>query len=112
MGLLIQNGRVHLVNPSFTPDEKLDRRSIRVKGYRRAYHMLQGPKPDLVIGEYTVCWERCVCLCVFVCVRVRACVCKQDLEWVSCLYVSCVCVCVSTSLCVHSCVRVCLQLAS
>nr|XP_046185592.1 zinc finger MYND domain-containing protein 15-like [Oncorhynchus gorbuscha] len=45
-----KNGRVHLVNPSFTPDEKLDRRSIRVKGYRRAYHMLQGPKPDLVIG--------------------------------------------------------------
>uniref|UniRef100_A0A4W5QRW0 Mitochondrial splicing suppressor 51-like C-terminal domain-containing protein n=1 Tax=Hucho hucho TaxID=62062 RepID=A0A4W5QRW0_9TELE len=79
-----KDGRVNLVNPSFTPDEKLDRRSIRVKGYRRAYHMLQGPKPDLVIGEYTVCWERCVC--------VRVSVCKQDLEWVSCLYVSCVCV--------------------
>ncbi|XP_064795136.1 zinc finger MYND domain-containing protein 15-like isoform X1 [Oncorhynchus masou masou] len=45
-----KNGLVNLVNPSFTPDEKLDRRSIRVKGYRRAYHMLQGPKPDLVIG--------------------------------------------------------------
>ncbi|KAK6323047.1 hypothetical protein J4Q44_G00053860 [Coregonus suidteri] len=45
-----KDGCVNLVNPSFTPDEKLDRRSIRVKGYRRAYHMLQGPKPDLVIG--------------------------------------------------------------
>ncbi|XP_014061944.1 zinc finger MYND domain-containing protein 15 isoform X2 [Salmo salar] len=45
-----KDGCVDLVNPSFAPDEKLDRRSIRVKGYRRAYHMLQGPKPDLVIG--------------------------------------------------------------
>ncbi|XP_046904742.1 zinc finger MYND domain-containing protein 15-like [Hypomesus transpacificus] len=45
-----KNGTVTFVNPSLTPDEKVDRRSLRVKGYRRAYHMLQGPKPDLVIG--------------------------------------------------------------
>ncbi|XP_062305967.1 zinc finger MYND domain-containing protein 15-like [Osmerus eperlanus] len=45
-----KNGTVIFVNPSLTPDEKVDRRSLRVRGYRRAYHMLQGPKPDLVIG--------------------------------------------------------------
>ncbi|KAJ8389264.1 hypothetical protein AAFF_G00121290 [Aldrovandia affinis] len=49
--LLQQKGdRLTLVHPSFLPEEGRGKRSIRVKGYRRAYHMLQGPKPDLVIG--------------------------------------------------------------
>ncbi|KAJ8008026.1 hypothetical protein DPEC_G00100460 [Dallia pectoralis] len=45
-----KDGCVTLVNARFNPDEKLNKRSIRVKVYRRAYQMLQGPKPDLVIG--------------------------------------------------------------
>ncbi|KAM6949480.1 zinc finger MYND domain-containing protein 15-like [Aplochiton taeniatus] len=45
-----KNGCVTLLNPRLTPGEPVDKRSIRVKCYRRAYYMLQGPKPDLVIG--------------------------------------------------------------
>uniref|UniRef100_A0A667YIP7 Uncharacterized protein n=1 Tax=Myripristis murdjan TaxID=586833 RepID=A0A667YIP7_9TELE len=48
--LLYQNGSVTLVDLHMTPEEMVAKRSIRVKGHRRAYHMLQGPKPDLVIG--------------------------------------------------------------
>ncbi|KAJ8337806.1 hypothetical protein SKAU_G00367720 [Synaphobranchus kaupii] len=49
--LLQQKGdRLILVCPSFAHEDGVGKRSIRVKGYRRAYHMLQGPKPDLVIG--------------------------------------------------------------
>ncbi|KAL0970481.1 hypothetical protein UPYG_G00242650 [Umbra pygmaea] len=39
-----------LVSSSSSPDQKLYKRSIRIKAYSRAYHMVQGPKPDLVIG--------------------------------------------------------------
>uniref|UniRef100_A0A667Z3J9 MYND-type domain-containing protein n=1 Tax=Myripristis murdjan TaxID=586833 RepID=A0A667Z3J9_9TELE len=35
---------------------------IRVKGHRRAYHMLQGPKPDLVIGESVGACLECISL--------------------------------------------------
>uniref|UniRef100_A0A3P8ZV29 MYND-type domain-containing protein n=1 Tax=Esox lucius TaxID=8010 RepID=A0A3P8ZV29_ESOLU len=45
-----KDGHVTLVSTRLNPDKKLDKRSIRVKVYRRSYHMLQGPKPDLVIG--------------------------------------------------------------
>ncbi|XP_064181631.1 zinc finger MYND domain-containing protein 15-like [Anguilla rostrata] len=49
--LLQQKGdRLALVCPSFAQEDGVGKRSIRVRGYRRAYHMLQGPKPDLVIG--------------------------------------------------------------
>ncbi|KAL6490731.1 hypothetical protein MHYP_G00010760 [Metynnis hypsauchen] len=41
---------VSLVSPALGSEEKADKKSIRVKAYKRAYHMLQGPKPDLVIG--------------------------------------------------------------
>uniref|UniRef100_A0A4W4GXB0 Mitochondrial splicing suppressor 51-like C-terminal domain-containing protein n=1 Tax=Electrophorus electricus TaxID=8005 RepID=A0A4W4GXB0_ELEEL len=44
------SGGVSLVNPAVGSEEKADRRSIRIKVYKRAYHMLLGPKPDLVIG--------------------------------------------------------------
>ncbi|XP_072542877.1 zinc finger MYND domain-containing protein 15-like [Salminus brasiliensis] len=42
--------RVSLVNPPVSSEDKVDKKSIRIKAYKRAYHMLQGPKPDLVIG--------------------------------------------------------------
>ncbi|XP_026859571.2 zinc finger MYND domain-containing protein 15 [Electrophorus electricus] len=45
-----KSGGVSLVNPAVGSEEKADRRSIRIKVYKRAYHMLLGPKPDLVIG--------------------------------------------------------------
>ncbi|KAJ8246860.1 hypothetical protein GJAV_G00256170 [Gymnothorax javanicus] len=49
--LLQQKGdRLTLECPSSAQDEGESKRSIRVKGYRKAYHMLQGPKPDVVIG--------------------------------------------------------------
>ncbi|KAI4881133.1 hypothetical protein NFI96_017875 [Prochilodus magdalenae] len=41
---------VSLVSPAIGSEEKAGKKSIRVKAYKRAYHMLQGPKPDLVIG--------------------------------------------------------------
>ncbi|XP_036452151.1 zinc finger MYND domain-containing protein 15-like [Colossoma macropomum] len=41
---------VSLVSPALGSEEKAEKKSIRVKAYKRAYHMLQGPKPDLVIG--------------------------------------------------------------
>ncbi|KAM4612403.1 zinc finger MYND domain-containing protein 15-like [Polymixia lowei] len=44
-----KHGRVTLINPGLT-SEKADKRSVRVRGYRRAYCTLQGVKPDLVIG--------------------------------------------------------------
>ncbi|XP_058870469.1 zinc finger MYND domain-containing protein 15-like [Acipenser ruthenus] len=45
-----KDGHVTLVHPNFVSEEKTDKRIVRVKGYSRPYHMLQGPKPDLVIG--------------------------------------------------------------
>ncbi|XP_041926259.1 zinc finger MYND domain-containing protein 15-like [Alosa sapidissima] len=45
-----KEGLVTLVSPSFSSEERIDKKSIRVKVYRRVYHMLQGSKPDLVIG--------------------------------------------------------------
>ncbi|XP_029437820.1 zinc finger MYND domain-containing protein 15 [Rhinatrema bivittatum] len=45
-----KNSQVIRAKPSFNMKEKSDRKSIQVKAYSRAYHMLQGPKPDLVIG--------------------------------------------------------------
>ncbi|KAL7875901.1 hypothetical protein AOLI_G00108640 [Acnodon oligacanthus] len=41
---------VLLVSPALGSEEKADKKSIQVKAYKRAYRMLQGPKPDLVIG--------------------------------------------------------------
>lgn len=75
--ILNQEGQVTLLSPRFSSEEKIDKRSIRVKVYRRLYHMLQGPKPDLVIGEDTHDIKRkgeanaqscmLVCVCVGVC---------------------------------------------
>ncbi|XP_071371580.1 zinc finger MYND domain-containing protein 15-like [Centroberyx affinis] len=48
--MLMKNGSVSLVDLSLTPNEKASKKGITVKCYHRAYHMLQGPKPDLVIG--------------------------------------------------------------
>ncbi|XP_063043208.1 zinc finger MYND domain-containing protein 15-like isoform X2 [Engraulis encrasicolus] len=45
-----KDGHVTLVSLSLSAEERIEKKSIRVKVYRRAYHMLQGPKPDLVIG--------------------------------------------------------------
>ncbi|XP_059498549.1 zinc finger MYND domain-containing protein 15-like [Stegostoma tigrinum] len=46
-----KDGRVCVVNPSLYPaNEKSDRRNIRIKVCSKPYHMLQGPKADLVIG--------------------------------------------------------------
>ncbi|KAL2079439.1 hypothetical protein ACEWY4_025183 [Coilia grayii] len=44
------DGQVSLASLSLSSEQRIDKKSIRVKVYRRAYHMLQGTKPDLVIG--------------------------------------------------------------
>ncbi|XP_030634978.1 zinc finger MYND domain-containing protein 15-like [Chanos chanos] len=50
--LLLQrkNGQLTLVTPDLTSEERVNRRSIRIRVHSKPYHMLQGPKPDLVIG--------------------------------------------------------------
>nr|XP_014345087.1 PREDICTED: zinc finger MYND domain-containing protein 15 isoform X2 [Latimeria chalumnae] len=45
-----KDGCVTVASPNFAGEEKSDKKSIRVKGYSRPYYMVQGPKPDLVIG--------------------------------------------------------------
>ncbi|XP_019116632.2 zinc finger MYND domain-containing protein 15 [Larimichthys crocea] len=44
------NGSVGVSDSSLVPQQKADERSIRVKVYCGTYHVLQEPKPDLVIG--------------------------------------------------------------
>uniref|UniRef100_UPI00398EF142 zinc finger MYND domain-containing protein 15-like n=1 Tax=Pristiophorus japonicus TaxID=55135 RepID=UPI00398EF142 len=44
-----KDGQVCVVNPNIG-DERSDRRNIRIKVCSKPYHMLQGPKADLVIG--------------------------------------------------------------
>ncbi|XP_041037306.1 zinc finger MYND domain-containing protein 15-like, partial [Carcharodon carcharias] len=46
-----KDGQVCVVNPNICiSEERADRRNIRIKVCSKPYHMLQGPKADLVIG--------------------------------------------------------------
>ncbi|MBN3314629.1 ZMY15 protein, partial [Atractosteus spatula] len=50
--LLLQrkDGHVTMESPSMALEEKTEKKSIRVRICSRAYHLFQGPKPNLVIG--------------------------------------------------------------
>ena len=66
-----QSGCVTLIDLGLTPHEKVHKRSLRVKGYQRAYHTLQGNNSGFrdrwVYSDSRQSERVCVCVCVCVC---------------------------------------------